>query len=58
MCAALDAYLFLRDNKAFEQETNKILARTVSAVPVDACRPSVDIMHCYAVDLQLLKIHT
>lgn len=29
--AALDAYVFLRDNKAFEEETHKILARTVSA---------------------------
>jgi hypothetical protein len=28
--AALDAYVFLRDNKAFEEETHKILARTVS----------------------------
>jgi hypothetical protein len=28
--AALDAYLFLRDTKAFEEETHKILARTVS----------------------------
>jgi CBS domain-containing protein len=26
---ALDAYLFLRDTKAFEEETHKILARTV-----------------------------
>lgn len=26
---ALDAYVFLRDNKAFEEETHKILARTV-----------------------------
>lgn len=26
---ALDAYMFLRDNKAFEEETHKILARTV-----------------------------
>lgn len=27
--AALDAFLFLRDSKAFEEETHKILARTV-----------------------------
>lgn len=27
---ALDAYMFLRDTKAFEEETHKILARTVS----------------------------
>lgn len=27
---ALDAYVFLRDNKAFEEETHKILARTVA----------------------------
>lgn len=28
--AALDAYVFLRDTKAFEADTHKVLARTVS----------------------------
>lgn len=29
---ALDAFVFLRDNKAFENETHKILAKTVGGV--------------------------
>lgn len=45
--AALDAYLFLRDTKAFEEETHKILARTVSGTTCTHTAHEWDHLHPY-----------